>query len=194
MEALSKLLPVLVFVAAYLLADMYFAIAALIVVTALQVAWSWLRFRKVEKSLLLNFVAAAAFGGMALAFQDTWFIVLRASAIYWALAAALLFWQFVLRKNPIEALMGAHFRAPASVWTRWLVRYAVFFILLGIVNLVVARTFSEAVWLSFDTVGVFAIIAAFMFGHVLVMKRHEAEAARPAPGQRSKCESAAYDK
>jgi intracellular septation protein len=171
-KGLLDFLPVITFAAVYLLFDLYYATAAMIGATVIQAGYSLLRHRRIEKMLLVNLAVVAVFGGMALVFRDAQFMVFRASVMYWIAAIGLLLWYWVGSTNAAERLMGGHFEAPPEVWRGWLYGYVAFLAAMGVLNLFVGYTFSEPVWVAFDTFGAFGIIVAFLFLHFVSMRRY----------------------
>lgn len=79
-----------VFFAFYKIYDIYAVIAALIVVTAIVFIYSWVRFRKVEKMVLIIFVLVVVFGGLTLFFYNDEFIKWKVIVIYVLFAGVLL--------------------------------------------------------------------------------------------------------
>jgi len=167
MKFLFDFLPLLVFFGAWLAVDIFFATAAAMVMTAIQVIWSWLKFRKVDKLLWINFAAIAFFGGLTLVLQDKQFIMIKPTIVYWIIAGGLLIAHFAFRKNPIRLMMEEQFNAPDLVWNRWLVGWGFFFLAIGIVNLFVAYNFSEAVWATFKVFGVLSLTLALTIAQVV---------------------------
>lgn len=167
MKFLFDFLPLLVFFGAWLAVDIFFATAAAMVMTAIQVIWSWLKHRKVDKLLWINFAAIGFFGGLTLVFQDKQFIMVKPTVVYWIIASGLLIAHFAFRKNPIRLMMEEHFNAPDRLWNRWLLGWGGFFLALGIVNLFVAYTFSEGVWATFKVFGVLALTLLLTVAQVL---------------------------
>lgn len=163
MKALFDLFPLLVFFGAYATVDIFFATAAMMVATTLQVAWVWLKHRKIEKVLMISFGAIMVFGSMTLLLHDKRFIMIKPTIVYWIMAGALLVSHFWFRKNPIRAMMEKHFDAPESVWNQWLYVWVSFFGAMGVVNLLVAYNFSEDIWVKFKVFGTLAISLALAF-------------------------------
>lgn len=184
MKTLVDFLPLALYLAAYLAADIYVATGVLIGAMALQVLYSWARFGKVGKLLWANFAAAAILGGLALTWSDPRYLVARATAIYWLIGAALLLVYWFGGRNLVQVALQAHFEAPEAVWRRHLYAYAAFFAVLGAGNIVLAYTVSEAVWVAFDTIGALVLIGVFMVLQFMRMRRHGRTAQDCGPGNR----------
>lgn len=171
MKALVDFLPLLLYLAAYVAADIFVATGVLIAAVALQVVYSWLTSGKVGKLLWANFAAAAIFGGLAITASDPRYLVARATAIYWIIAAALLLVYWLGGRNLVQLALEAHIEAPDAMWKRQLYTYAAFFAVLGAGNVLLAYTVSEAVWVAFDTIGALILIGAFMALQFVRMRR-----------------------
>lgn len=162
MKFFFDILPLLVFFGAYAAVDIYFATGAAMAATAIQVGWAWLKYRKVDKLLWVNFVAIMLFGGLTLALQDKRFIMVKPTIVYWLMSGGLLISYLVFKKNAIRLMMETHFNAPDTVWNRWVAGWVLFFFALGIVNLYVAYNFSEDVWVKFKVFGALVLSLALM--------------------------------
>ena len=70
------------------------------------------------------------------------------------------------KKNPIRLMMEKHFDAPAAVWNQWLYVWVAFFGAMGVLNLFVAYSFSEDIWVKFKVFGTLAmsLVLAFVQG------------------------------
>ena len=88
MNFLFDLFPVILFFAAFKLADIYVATAVAIAATFVQIAWTWLRTRKVSGMLWTSFAIVTLFGGMTLFLRDETFIKWKPTVLYWALSSA----------------------------------------------------------------------------------------------------------
>ena len=163
MKALFDLFPMLVFFGAYATVDIFFATAAMMVATTLQVAWAWFKHRKIEKMLMISFCAIIVFGSMTLLLHDKRFIMIKPTIVYWIMSGALLISFFWFKKNPIRAMMEKHFDAPDAVWNQWLYVWASFFGAMGVLNLLVAYNFSEDIWVKFKVFGTLAMSLALAF-------------------------------
>jgi len=173
MKAVIDLLPLALYLGAYIVADLYVATAALIAAIALQVVYTRIKFGKVGKLLWVNFAAAAILGGLALTWSDPRYLVARATAIYWIIGATLVLVYWISGRNLLRVALQAHFEAPDAVWKRHLYAYAAFFAVLGAGNIVLGYTVSEAMWVAFDTIGALVLIGLFMAVQFMRMRRHD---------------------
>lgn len=162
MQLLFDLLPVLLFFAAYKLADIYVATAVLIVGVLVQTLLSWIRHRKVSPMLLTSAVLVLVFGGLTLLVHDATFIKWKPTIVNWLFAAAFLASQFMKGPTVVQRLMGEQVKLePPSLWTRLNTMWVVFFVVVGALNLYVAFNFSEAAWVNFKLFGLMGLTVAF---------------------------------
>ena len=87
---LNDLLPAIVFFTVYKVYDIFYATAALIIVTIAQVIWEYIKHRKIAKAQILIAVLVTVFGGATLYFHNADFIKWKVSIINWALGFGLL--------------------------------------------------------------------------------------------------------
>jgi len=169
---LFDIFPVLVFFIAFKVYGIYAATAAAITATVVQVAWSWVRHRKVEKMLLISFGIIVVFGGATLLLKDETFIKWKPTVLYWAFAATLLSSELFFGKNLIRAMMGAQMTLPNPVWKKLNLSWSVFFALMGIANLYVALNYSTDAWVNFKLFGGIGLLLAFAIGQALMLSRY----------------------
>ena len=105
MKFLFDLFPVILFFAAFKLGDIYLATGVAIAATFVQIAWSWLRHRKVENMMWISLAIISVFGGMTLLLHDETFIKWKPTVLYWTFALVLAVSALVFRKNLIRTLM-----------------------------------------------------------------------------------------
>ncbi len=172
MKFLFDIFPIVVFFAVFKVYGIYPATAAAIIATAVQVLWSWLRHRKVEKMLLISLGIIVVFGGATLLLQDETFIKWKPTVLYWAFAGILLGSDLFLGKNLIRAMMGAQMTLPDTVWRKLNLSWSTFFALMGIANLYVAFNFSTDAWVNFKLFGGIGLLLAFAIGQALVLSRY----------------------
>ncbi|MDR1461953.1 MAG: septation protein A [Azoarcus sp.] len=196
MKLLLDLLPVIFFFGTYELAGFYpdesLALAAnwlgndiskdlapiliatfvAIVATALQIAIVWLKRRKVDRMLWVSLIVIAVLGGATLVFHDPTFIKWKPTAFYWLFGTALLGSNLLFRRNLIKRMLEAQIRLPEPIWSRLNLAWALFFALLGILNLYVAYNFSEKAWVHFKLFGFTGLILFFSLAQGLYLSKH----------------------
>jgi len=173
MKLLFDFFPLIVFFAGYALVDIFFATGTAMAATLIQVIWSWLKHRKVEKLMWINFGAIMFFGSLTLLLQDERFIKVKPTIVYWIIASVLLVSRYFFHKNPIKLMMETHFDAPERVWTQWLFNWVMFFAVLGVVNLFVAHGFSTDIWVKFKVFGTLTLTLVLAFVQTFMLMRYE---------------------
>lgn len=151
------------------------ATAAAIVATALQIGYLVARGRKVDNMLWLSLGVILVAGGATIYFHDETFIKWKPTILYWAFAAALLVAQLVYRKNLMRSVMEAHLSLPDAVWTRVGYVWIIFFVAMGLLNLLMAfvvfRTDTSA-WVSFKLFGFTGIFFAFTMAQAMMLSKY----------------------
>jgi intracellular septation protein len=110
---------------------------------------------------------------MTLAFRDGNFIIWKVSIINWIFAAAFLGSEFVGTRKPlVERMMGQALQVPRPIWLKANHLWVAFFIVLGILNLVVAHFFSESTWVNFKLFGVLGLTFVFVIAQAFYLQRH----------------------
>ena len=196
MKFLFDLLPVIFFFAAYKVAGSYeaaslelanagfgggieasqapilLATAVAIVATFGQIAWVWIRHRKVDKMLWVSLGIVSVFGGATLFFHNPTFIKWKPTALYWLFAGSLLFSTLVLRKNLIRSMLEAQLSLPDPVWNKLNLAWAGFFATMGILNLFIAYHYSESTWVNFKLFGGMGLMLAFVLAQGVYLSRY----------------------
>ena len=172
MKFLFDIFPVVLFFVAFKVYDIYVATAVAIAATLLQVGWTWLRHRKVDKMLWVGLAVIVVFGGATLLLQNEMFIKWKPTVLYWLFAAVLAVAVLAFRKNLIRAMMEAQVTLPEAVWGRLLASWIAFFAVMGALNLLVAYNFSTDAWVNFKLFGGIGLMLVFILLQALVLARH----------------------
>jgi intracellular septation protein len=155
MQALFDLLPAVVFFLVYRFFGIYTATAAIMAIMALQLAYQWLRHRKVPKLFLATAVLVWVFGAITLILRNPLFIQWKPTIVSWFFALAFLGSHFVgQKKTLIERTMGETLELDPALCRQLSVMWIVAFALIGIVNLYVVYHFPEEVWVDFKVFGI----------------------------------------
>jgi intracellular septation protein len=172
MKQLLDFLPLIIFFVFYKMYDIFVATGALIAATAVALVISWYKYRKVEKMTLVTFVLVAFFGGLTLFFHNDEFIKWKVTAIYGLFAIALLFSQWVLKKNLIQSMLGKEITLTPEVWARLNIAWALFFIFCGLANIYVAFWLPQNIWVNFKVFGLTALTLIFTLFSGIYMYRN----------------------
>src|SRR5262245_1908685 len=162
MKFLFDIFPLVLFFIAWSLYDIFVATAVAIAATVAQVAWMWLRQRRVDNMLWVTLAIMVVFGGATLALRDPTFIKLKPTVLYWAFAGALVGAQAIAGKNLVRVMMEKNMSLPDAIWGKLNASWAAFFIVMGMLNLYIAYSFSEAVWVQFKVFGGIGLLLAFV--------------------------------
>ena len=153
----------------------YLATKVIIVTSFLQIIVSWFFTRRIEKQYVLIFLVVLVLGSATLLLHDERFIKWKPTIVFWIFSIVCLASQFIGRDNIPHKLMGHMFNAPATVWLRVNISLALFFLLLGFVNIYVAYNYATETWAFFKVFGIMGINFVFILGLVWYMSRYMIE-------------------
>lgn len=151
------------------------ATAVAIIASALQVGYLLARGRKVDNMLWLSLAVILVAGGATIYFHDDLFIKWKPTILYWAFALALFIAQVFYRKNLMRSVMEANITLPDPVWSRLGYVWILFFVGMGLLNLLMAfvvfRTDTGA-WVSFKLFGFTGIFVAFVVIQTMMLSKY----------------------
>ncbi len=180
MKFLFDFLPLILFFAAFKAYDIYVATGVAIVASAIQVTWLRFSGQKVEPMHLITLGAIVVFGGATIAIHDDVFIRWKPTVVYWIFAAILLGTQFFGSKTAIEHVMGGKMSLPAQIWRHMNLSFAIFCLVMGILNLYVAFYYGSdldpdvqrAHWVNFKVFGTLILTFLFMLLVMMFVSKH----------------------
>lgn len=150
----------------------FLATVVAIVATFGQIAWVWLRHRKVDTMLWVSLGLIVVFGGATLFLHDETFIKWKPTVLYWLFALSLGLAPLLFERNLIRLMMEKNVALPDAVWSRLNLAWAGFFALMGVANLWVAMNFSTDAWVNFKMFGSLGLMLVFIVGQTLYLSRH----------------------
>lgn len=148
------------------------ATAVLIPATVLQLIYTRTKTGKFETMHLVTLALVVLLGGATVVLQDENFIMWKPTIVNWLFAAAFLGSQLLMEKSFLQRMMEANISLPDSVWKKLNYAWVSFFILSGIVNLIVAYNFSEDAWVNFKLFGLLGLTILFIIGQSLFLYRY----------------------
>ena len=189
MKLLSDFLPIILFFVAYKFAGgtyewggqsyeiegIYAATIVMMIATVLQVAYTWLRYRRTEKQHLITLALVMVLGGATLWLQNPEFVMWKPTAVNWLFAAAFIGARIFTDKTLLQRVMEKHIQLPMFVWSRLNTAWILFFIFSGILNIYIAYGYSEETWVNFKVFGSLAITILFIGGQAIYLSKHAIE-------------------
>ncbi len=176
MKLLFDFLPIMIFFGVYkYTGDMIIATAVLIPATIIQMLVTWMRTHKIEKMQLVTLALVVVLGGATVLLKDKTFIQWKPTVVNWLFAVAFLGSQFIGAKTLVQRMMESAVALPAPIWTRLNLAWVVFFIVMGALNLYVAKTMSEEAWVNFKLFGMLGLTLVFIILQGIYLSKHISE-------------------
>jgi len=166
--------PLLVFFAAYVLGDIYWATGMLMAAMLVAMVAARLVLGHVSPTLIATTILVVGFGAMTLWLHDPRFIKMKPTIVNLIFAAVLLA-GLVMGKSFLKLLLGEALRLTDQGWRLLTIRWALFFVALAILNEVVWRNLSEATWASFKVFGILPLTMIFFACQWGLIRRHSAQ-------------------
>src|SRR5690242_21260578 len=138
MQFIADYFPLLLFFAAFKLWDIYVATGVAIVASVIQIGYMRWRRGKIEVVHWLSLVIIVVFGGATLLLHDETFIKWKPTILYWLFAAVLGGGALFFKRNLIRSLLGEQIQMPDEAWSKLNWSWALFFAVMGVLNLWVA--------------------------------------------------------
>jgi intracellular septation protein len=181
MNQLLELSPLIVFLIGFELLGIYWATAALMVACVLVLLIHRARTGRFKTMHLITAAVVIILGSATLLLHDVRFIQWKPTVLLGLTAVAFL-GSMVIGKQPlVRRMFEGVFDEPLAVsphaWLGINCLWAAWFALLAVVNIYVARNFSESTWVHFKVYGITPATMLFMFPQVLWLSGR----ARPAP-------------
>ncbi|PWW11153.1 MULTISPECIES: inner membrane-spanning protein YciB [Pseudidiomarina] len=168
-------LPIVIFFIAYLLGDIFLATAALMVATLLQVVIMKLLREPVTTRHWIVMWAVLLFGGVTLFLNDDWFVKIKVTVIYIAIALFLLIGTWWNKLSPLQAMLGSEIQLPHFAWIRLTYAWVVFSLSLAVINLYIIETMSLDAWVNFKVFGILGATLVFSIGSGAYMFKHHTD-------------------
>jgi intracellular septation protein len=172
MKFLFDFFPIVLFFAAFKLADIYVATGVAIAATFVQVAWLKLRGKHVDAMLWASLAIIVVFGGATLLLQDETFIKWKPTVLYWLLGCVLAGSTLVLRRNLIRSMLSQQVQLPDPVWARLNWSWIGFFLFMGTLNLYVAYNYSTDLWVNFKLFGGMGLMLVFVLAQAALLAKY----------------------
>lgn len=143
---------------------------AMLIVIAIGIAIE----RKVSPMPLITAGLVLIFGGLTLWLSNDIFIKIKPTILYTMFAGVLL-GGLAFSRLFIKLALGQTMQLSDAAWRKLTWRWAIFFIILAIVNEVVWRNVSTNTWVAFKVWGVFPLTLLFAMAQTPFIARHQIE-------------------
>lgn len=160
-----EIFPVLLFFLAFKFYGIYAATCVGIIATFLQTILNRLYFGIWDRKQLITLGIFIFFGGLTIYFHDPIFVKWKPTIVFWLFSAILIISK-IFKKDPLlekmlkKALPDAA-EIPKHVWIRLDWMWASFFMILGLLNLWIAYSYSDAAWVNFKFYGISLLMILF---------------------------------
>ena len=146
-------------------------IAFMIAITA-SLLVSWLRYRHISPLLGFSGFMVVVLGGITVWLHDETFIKIKPT-IYYSFVAALLLFGMYSGRNLLKMVLGTAYPGLSDRGWQLLTRnWALFFIVMALVNEAVWRTTSTDFWIGFKLWGALPATFLFALANVPMLMRH----------------------
>ncbi len=150
----------------------YFAVLIGIIAAGLQTLIQWLAHGKSSKLQIFTFLIFLILGGITLFLRDPVFIKWKPTVVN-LIIAAIFYGSTVVGSKPLaERIMGGTLKAPSKIWQRLTYSWAAFFLVVAILNIIVAYNFSESMWVNFKLFGILGLSIFFLILQALYLSKH----------------------
>ncbi|ASG65398.1 septation protein IspZ [Idiomarina piscisalsi] len=175
MALLLEYIPIIAFFVFYKMADIYVATGVLMAGTVVQLLGLKLLRQPLTTRHWVLLAVVMVFGAVTLLLRDDWFIKMKVSVVYVAIALLLLGGLFWKKRSPIQSMMGKDIQLPDAAWLKLTYAWIVFCLALAALNLYIAEFWSQEAWVNFKVFGILGITLVFTIGTGLYMYRHASE-------------------
>jgi len=177
---MQEIIPVIGFVAAYILAKwtghseqaLYWATAVLMLGTVLQLLWLHQRKKAISKQHWLTAIAILVLGSITLILKNPMFLKWKPTIVNLVFAAALLVSQWLGKTNIVQKMLGGVFTMPDALWRRLNLAWAIYLAFMAGLNLVIAYGFSDDFWVGFKLWGSGGCAILFFFAQAYVLRHY----------------------
>ncbi|MEE9396036.1 MAG: septation protein A [Methylococcales bacterium] len=176
MQILFDFFPIILFFIAFKLYGIYIATVVAIVATVIQVGFTWIKHRKIEKMHIVTLILITVLGGATLYFQNELFIKWKPTIVNWLFGIVFLGSQVIGDRTIIERMMKQNLDLPQAVWRRLNLSWALFFITLGCINVYVLYQFDTETWVNFKLFGMLGLTITFVVAQGIYLSKHIPEA------------------
>ncbi|MGD9599345.1 MAG: septation protein IspZ [Steroidobacteraceae bacterium] len=179
MQHLLDFAPLVVFLVAFKLQGLYVATGALMIAMVLMLVADRVLLGRIPTMHWISTALVMLFGAATLLLHDARFIQWKPTVFFWLVSVALLASRWIGDRPLVERLLapalGPDAQLPRVIWQRINLLWAAFYVVLGVLNIAVARGASEQAWVNFKVFGLTALTFLFIAAQLpWILKRARA--------------------
>ena len=171
MQTALNFLPLAAFWLAYKLGGIYVATGVLMAAMLLLALIDYVRLRRVSPMHAVSTALVLIFGTATLVLHDPRFLKVKPTILLWLMALAFLGSQRIGKMPLIQRMLEPALQPGLTItrrrWLRLNLVWVGAYLLLGALNLYVARTASEPTWVNFKVYGLTIALAVLGVGQAL---------------------------
>ncbi len=172
MQILYDFFPIILFFVVYKLYNIYAATAAAMAASFIQLVYHWIRYRKIQKMQLMTVILIMILGSATLILHNPIFIKWKPSAVYWVFGIVFIGSHFIGKKPLLRRMMEKQISLPDHAWKKLNMSWAIYFILMGIVNIYIVYHFSTNTWVNFKLYGILGSTVVFAIIQAIYLSRY----------------------
>lgn len=175
LKLLVELGPLVVFFVTNSQFGIYLGTQAFVAATVVSLAASRYLLGRIATMPLISGAFVIVFGVLTVYLNDELFIKLKPTIVN-SLFAGILFAGLAMGRSWLKYLFEDAFRLTDEGWRKLTFRWAMFFVLLAILNEIVWRTTSTDFWVSFKLFGIMPLTFIFAISQIGLLKKYDASA------------------
>ena len=150
------------------------ATGAFMIATLVALVTGWVLERRLPVMPLVSGIFVVFFGGLTLVLADETFIKLKPTLVN-TLFAVILFGGLLTGRSLLKPLFGAAVQLTDQGWRKLTLRWAIFFVVLAVLNEIVWRNFTTDFWVSFKLFGIMPLTFLFAASQTPLFLREQIE-------------------
>jgi intracellular septation protein len=152
----------------------FVATATFMIAVLAALAVSYILTRHFPIMTVVTAIIVVVFGGLTLFLHDATFIKVKPTIIY-ALFGAVLIGGLMFNKPLLGVVFDSMFNLTEEGWRKLTLRWAIFFLVLAVLNEIVWRNTSTNVWVDFKVFGVMPLTLLFGAAQYPLLRKYAVE-------------------
>lgn len=160
---------------------LFLATGAFMAATVVALAVNYALVRRLPIMPLISGAVVLVFGGLTLYLADEHFIKMKPTIVN-ALFGCVLLGGLAFGRPLLPIVLDSVFRLTAEGWRKLTLRWAVFFLILAVLNEVVWRTQTTDTWVNFKVFAIMPLTLLFALAQTPLIMRHDVSVSKEEGG------------